>query len=356
MKFPIPLLMIFALTLSAYSQTPEQIERQKRLLERFPEADIDKDGTLTREEARDFIRKRRPAQRDQREPLVKPTHADVSYGEHPQQAFDIWLAESKDGKPTPICIFIHGGGFRGGDKRAIPRNTVDRYLEAGISFASMNYRLSNGGEFPYPTAMHDSARGLQFIRSKAGEWNLDPQRVACFGGSAGAGISLWLAFHDDLADPESDDPIARQSTRILAAGTTNGQSTYDMRTLREWFGLPDLETESALVSFYNMRKGETPDTPRVAKLAEDASPINHLSKDDKVAVHMSYSRPNTPVTKDTHPSEWVHHALLGLKLQEAMRKLDFECVVVHPRLDNPDYRDLPDFLIRKLTAASPVSD
>ena len=54
---------------------------------------------------------------------------------------------------------------------------------------------------------------LQTIRSKAKEWNLDPERIACYGGSAGAGISLWLAFHEDLADPNSDDPIARQSTQ-----------------------------------------------------------------------------------------------------------------------------------------------
>ena len=213
----------------------------------------------------------------------------------------------------------------------------------------MNYRLSNNGEFPYPAAMHDSARGLQFIRSRASKWNLDPKRVACYGGSAGAGISLWLAFHDDLADPGSDDPVARQSTRILAVGTTNGQSTYDMRTFRKWFGLPNLRTESALVPFYNMKEGETADTPRVARLAEDASPINHLTKDDKVPVHMSYSRPNTAVTEDTRPGEVVHHALLGLKLQEAMRTLDLECIVVHPGLKNDTYRDLPDFLIRKLT-------
>ncbi len=336
MKFAALLLPLF-LSAPVLAQAPGAEERAKQLLKRFPEADANKDGEQN--------------PRQQRGPKKPPTHADVSYGDHKQQAFDIWLAESKDGKPTPLCIFIHGGGFRGGDKRSLPQTTIDRYLDAGISFAAMNYRLSNNGEFPYPTAMHDSARGLQTIRSKANEWNLDPTRIVSYGGSAGAGISLWLAFHDDLADPKSDDPVARQSTRLLAVGTTNGQSSYDMRTIRKWYNLPELPTERALIPFYNMKDGETPDTPRVAKLAADASPINHLDKNDHVAVHMSYSQPNVPVIMDTNPGIWIHHALFGLKLQEAMQKLDLECIVLHPGNKDSTYQDLPDFLIQKLTSS-----
>jgi hypothetical protein len=58
---------------------------------------------------------------------------------------------------------------------------------------------------------------VQFLRMKAKEWNLDPKRFALSGNSAGAGISLWLAFHDDMADPTDKDPIARESTRLWCA-------------------------------------------------------------------------------------------------------------------------------------------
>ena len=192
MKTTILLLLLPALAGPAFSQTSETEERMRKLLERFPAADRDKDGILTREEAREFQQKRRANLRPQqdRPKPPPPTHADVSYGAHAQQAFDIWLAKRDDGKPSPLCIFIHGGGFRGGDKRGIQGQLIERFLGKGISFASMNYRLTNGGEFPYPIAMHDSARGLQFIRSKAGDWNLDPERIACFGGSAGAGTRV----------------------------------------------------------------------------------------------------------------------------------------------------------------------
>ena len=341
------------------TQAVEMQERLNRLLKRYPESDINKDGTLTEDEVKQFNRSRREAQKgtgerptrdgkrekpQQRGP--EATHADVKYGEHEKQAFDIWLAESKDGKPTPLCIYIHGGGFRGGDKKGAGRS-AKVYLDAGISFASMNYRLSEGGKNPYPIAMHDSARGLQFIRSKAKEWNIDSDKVACYGGSAGAGISLWLGFHEDLADPKSDDPVARQSTRLVAAGTSGGQSTYDMRTFRKWFDLPELVPHEALVTFYNIQSDEDWESERVKGLMKDASAITHLTKDD-VPVYMKYGKGDVPVTMESSASLWVHHVRLGLKLKEAMEKLGMECTVVSKDHHDDRYKNMEDFLIQKL--------
>ena len=143
------------------------------------------------------------------------------------------------------------------------------------------------------------------------------------------------------------DPIARESTRILAAATTNGQSTYDMRDFRKWFGVPDLYPDDALFAFYNVTDATSFDSPRARKLAWDAAPIHHLTKDDP-PVYMMYSRENTPVTQETQSSIWVHHPLLGLKLKEAMQKFDLECTVVHKGLEDDKYKDINDFLIRKL--------
>jgi acetyl esterase/lipase len=283
---------------------------------------------------------------------LKPTYADIKYGDHKLQAFDLWLSRQQEGNTsTPLCIFIHGGGFKGGDKTRLRKPDIERFLENGISFASMNYRLTEGGKFPYPAAMHDCVRGLQVLRSKAQQWNIDPKRIACYGGSAGAGISLWLAFHDDMADKESNDPIARQSTRIVAAGALAGQSTYDMRTFREWFNVPGLPPHNAISDFYGMKQGETADSPRIIELARDASPINHLTADDP-PVYMFYSHPAVKVTAQTPQNIWVHHPLLGLKLQQAMKKLEIECTVVTPDIEDTRYKDIADFLVRKLTEES----
>jgi acetyl esterase/lipase len=343
---------------SAQSESPTERatsdDRLDAILKRFPQSDTDQDGTLSRQEALAFFRQRREGmEAPQGRPKanardrVAPTYADVSYGTHPKQAFDLWTVPEAT-QPTPLVVFIHGGGFRSGDKTAVPANVIQQYLNAGVAFAAMNYRLSDVG--PYPIMMEDAARGLQTLRHQASEWNLNPEKVACYGGSAGAGISLWLAFHDDLANPASDDPVSRQSTRIVAAGTMNGQSTYDLRDFREWFGLPDLQPGPALPAFYDVKSDTDWESDRVQGLMAEASSIHHLSKDD-VPVYMIYSRPNTEVTLETDSSVWVHHVKLGLKLQEAMNQLDLECLVTGPDVtpDTDPYESLESFLIQKLT-------
>jgi hypothetical protein len=196
--------------------------------------------------------------------------------------------------------------------------------------------------------MEDAARCLQTIRSHAGEWNLDTDKIACYGGSAGAQISLWLGFHEDLADPDSKDPVARQSTRITAVATFNGQSTHDLYTFRDWFGVPDLKPSDASYPFYGVKTESDFESRRVRKLMNDASAITHLTKDD-IPVYMTYRRTNFQVDQNTPTGDWVHHPLLGLKLQEAMHKLDLECEVNYPGHPVTKYESLEAFLISKLT-------
>lgn len=352
MKTAITITILMSLPCSAaLAQTqerPDMEARLKRFLEQFPESDSNKDGKLTREEVREFNQKRRPGTNTDRAKQNRPapTHSDVAYGDHEKQRFDLWPVPNADAEsPTPLAIYIHGGGFRGGDKRGVSPGTVKRFHDAGIAFASMNYRLSNVG--PFPIMMEDAARGLQTIRHRAKEWNIDPEKIACYGGSAGAGISLWLGFRDDLADPESEDPIARQSTRIVAAGTSNGQSTYDLRTFRDWFGVPDLKPHEALIPFYGVQADADWESDRVKKLMTEASAITHLTKDD-VPVFMSYNRGDTPVDANTDQGAWVHHVRLGLKLQEAMEELGLECHVRSPDHKEAKYDSIESFLIAKL--------
>lgn len=321
--------------------------RLEQLLKRFPDADANKDGVLTMQEARAYREKRRgdaPAGRPRKSTA---THPDVAYGDHRQQKFDLWLPTDAK-QPTPLIIFIHGGGFRGGDKSTVNPRVTENLNNEGIAYASLNYRLSNVG--PYPIMMHDAALAVQTIRHRAKEWNIDPERIVCYGGSAGAGISLWLAFHDDLADPDSDDPIARQSTRILAAGTTNGQSSYDLFVIREWFGLPDLYAHDALPQLYGFQDEAEVESERVRKLMKDASPINHLSSDDTAAVYMTYGQGNTKVTAETPQNAWVHHVMFGLKMKEAMDKQGLECIVKAPGVAKGDdsYGSLMAFLVEKV--------
>ena len=97
-----------------------------------------------------------------------PTAADYAYGQDSvRQKFDFWQAKSD--KPTPLVLLIHGGGWRGGDKTGYGTNSIQPFLDAGISVASINYRfieqaMEQKVEPPVKACVHDAARALQTLR------------------------------------------------------------------------------------------------------------------------------------------------------------------------------------------------
>lgn len=161
--------------------------------------------------------------------IIKPDLINIRYGDHKRQVYDFW--KNPQHSNAPLLIYIHGGGFMKGNKDTAQRMHIDRWLQDGFAFASIHYRLTDSA--PFPAQMHDAARALQHIRFHAQQYGIDPTRIACAGESAGSGISQWIGFHDDLADANNTDPIAKESTRIKAIGALNMQCTYDPRIIRE---------------------------------------------------------------------------------------------------------------------------
>ena len=118
---------------------------------------------------------------------VPPTFSNVPYGTHERQVLDFFKAETKE--PAPLLIHIHGGGWVNGDKVGV--SNLKKLLDSGISVASINYRFTTqaqaaGIKPPVKWPLEDAARAVQFLRSKAAEWNIDKTRIAATGGSAGA--------------------------------------------------------------------------------------------------------------------------------------------------------------------------
>jgi len=304
--------------LLAADKTARGPERLEQVLKRFPEADTDKNGKLTMEEARAYLRKMKapksgdapvspdaaakptssgapgtdtPAKLPEGKAKAvaakkarrngdapKPDFADVSYGSHPNNKLDLWIAKSD--KPTALVIFIHGGGFIGGDKGTVSGAALKQCLDAGVSFASINYRFRT--EASLNTVLRDSARALQFLRYRAKDYNLD-KHIAVFGGSAGAGTSLWLAFRDDLADPKSDDPVLRESTRVSAAASSAGQATYDILKWEAVLGSKEamrFYPESTWPAFYGLKTPDELQSEKGKQLRADVDMLGLISKDD----------------------------------------------------------------------------
>lgn len=277
--------------------------------------------------------------------VPEPTASGVRYGNHERHVLDFWKAESAT--PVPLVFIIHGGGWQGGSKERAQRFAdVAALLKAQISVAAINYRYVRHGvaddvKPPVKAPLQDAARALQFVRSKAAEWNIDKERIGAAGGSAGACSSLWLAFHDDLADPDSDDPVARESTRLWCAAVIGAQTTLDPKQMKEWtpnsrygghaFGL------QGFAKFLAERENILP-------WIAEYSPYALVTKDDP-PVYLSYSSPPALGQAQRDPT---HTSNFGVKLKEHCQKTGVDCEVSYPGAPDVKHTTPTDYLIKVL--------
>lgn len=273
------------------------------------------------------------AARGAEEPRLTPTLADVPYGPHERQRLDFYRADSAE--PTPLVFRIHGGGWVRGSKSDL--RGLEEFLAAGISVVAIDYRFTWQAQLarvdpPVEWPMRDAARALQFARSKAEEWNIDEERVGATGESAGACTSLWLALSDDMADPRSPDPVARESTRLFRAAVHGAQTSLDPKQLREWtpnsrygghaFGIMDPNELSSrderFEEFLAQRE-------RLLPAIRRWSPYELITPDDP-PLYLHYR--DAPALGEAREDP-THTANYGVKFKERCDEVGVACEFVH---------------------------
>ncbi|MBI9051196.1 MAG: alpha/beta hydrolase [Anaerolineaceae bacterium] len=151
---------------------------------------------------------------------IKRRCLDVPYGSLSEsQKLDIYLPDNENG-PFPVILAIHGGAFMGCDKADIQVLPMLEALKRNYAVVSINYRLS--WEAIFPALIHDAKTTVRWVRSKAEEFQFDPQRIAVWGGSAGGYLSLMLGVTQGL--PEFED---------LSLGYADQPS--DVQAIVAWF-------------------------------------------------------------------------------------------------------------------------
>lgn len=275
------------------------------------------------------------------------TYVDEAYGEHTRNTFDLWMASSD--VPTPLVVYIHGGGFIGGDKsKYYDSEDLVRFLDAGVSVATINYRFMTEPPFGIMGSFHDAKRCLQYIRFHAQKFNIDKNRIACSGGSAGAGTALWLAFSDDMADLNHSDPVLRESTRLACAGAFATQSTYDIFQWEQILGIPMTETREQLQSIaaaFGVPNHENIDLFGMKEIRNSLDFLSRMDKNDPPVFVYNKHKNGFPATED----EINHHPLHAKAIKEKADAVGLEAVVYAPEIGivDPSGKDLVDFFLEK---------
>jgi len=310
-------LLLASLSIGQGQETPGEDQLAKWHAQ-FPDADLNGDGRLTVEEAtryREQLQEKRPKK-------IPPTHADAVYGNHERNRFDLWLPEKRtDGRPIPVLVYFHGGGFVAGDKGGVDPSI---WLANGIAFVSANYRFVNGSDTFADTPLLDGARVVQTLRERATEWGLDRGRIALTGSSAGAVISMWIAYHNDLANPNSDDPVSRQSTRVTCLVPFDGPTNLLPEWILSHIGGSPVIHESFAPMFGS--PATEPLTPDVLARITEASPWEHASADDPPTLFV-YTGPldAVPLPPGTSTGKVIHHPVFEKLLKEKLDALGVEC-------------------------------
>ena len=196
-------------------------------------------------------------------------------------------------------------------------------------------------EPPVKAPLTDCARALQTIRSKAKEWNIDPKRIGSTGSSAGACTSLWLAFHDDLAKPDSSDPIERESTRLTCAAVIRAQTSLDPKEVREW--IPNARYGGHAFGFAGKgrERGEEfklllANREKVMPLIKEYSPIELVTKNDP-PIYLDYPEQKQLPKAGQEEPDPTHSAMYGVKLAEKLEATGVEVVLAYPGKTDEKY-------------------
>ncbi|MEO0473149.1 MAG: alpha/beta hydrolase [Bacteroidota bacterium] len=287
--------------------------------------------------------------------------SDVAYDQYDKTTFDIFLPESD--QPTGLVIFIHGGGFTGGDKAFVYQKTYPEQLveilSKGVAVATLNYRLIEENDTEgVLKSLNDAKRGLQYIRYIHEELNIEKDRITLFGTSAGGSTALWLATNDDMKSDNDPDPVLRESTRVKGVALRATQSSLDLET--RWLGdvfvdfgvsrddmLADFG-EDRLFGFYGVSSWEEYESPEVLAYRQQVDMLAMISSDDP-EIWVENTGPQN--TAPQNEGDWNHHPFHAREIKEYADAAGVPNVATYGKpvlFSTPGEEGSVDFLLRKL--------
>jgi acetyl esterase/lipase len=123
--------------------------------------------------------------------------------QNPRQMMDVFLPKQRmSEKPLPVVVFIHGGGWIGGDRKGYAGAAANLVSTGKYVAVSVGYRMSN--EAKWPAQIHDCKAAIRYVRGHAKEWNIDPERIGATGASAGGHLVTLLGVTEGVKELEGE--------------------------------------------------------------------------------------------------------------------------------------------------------
>ena len=224
---------------------------------------------------------------------------------------DLYLPDGAP-RPLPVIVWLHGGGWRVGDRRLAP--DLGRFFaERGFAMASFDYRLS--GDAIFPAAVEDVKTGIRWLRSVADVYSLDPARIGLWGSSSGGHLAAMAALSGPEAFQPADSAWATMSSAVQAVVTGYAPGDFlQMDEHRDPLGRPSEDAES--IQLPPGKRSADADSPESTFLG---APIATCPDLVRRASPLTYVKPGAPpfliihgqsdTAVPSHQSELLFHAL-----------------------------------------------
>jgi acetyl esterase/lipase len=200
---------------------------------------------------------------------------NITYGKAGDIELKLDLARPKGDGPFPAIVFIHGGGWSGGNRHGY-RGQIQEAAQRGYVAATISYRLmkfdhakkeTTTADPIFPAQIHDAKAAIRWVRANAKKYHVDPDRIGVTGGSAGGHLSLLVGLTDPSSGLEGESGNPEQSSRVQAVVNVFGPTDMAL----------GYET-SSVAWILRLFMGGTP--AEAAECYKAASPVTYVSKDD----------------------------------------------------------------------------
>lgn len=213
---------------------------------------------------------------------------DVIYGRKHGMALTLDVFTPKEKANGAAVIWVVSGGWISAHEAIAPQSPYNELIQRGYTVFAVVH--GSQPKFTIPEVLEDMHRAVRFIRSRAGEYKIDPDRIGITGGSAGGHLSLMQGTAGDKGNPNAKDPVDRASSRVQAVACffpptdflnygKPGENAVGRGILKDFnapFAFHELDRKRGVFGTFV----PITDERKILEIGRQISPINHVTADD----------------------------------------------------------------------------